>query len=239
MQGIFHYRAIFILAENDTNRRVFILLSYLSIKCCQIREPLKSYCATKLQRCPDKSGSKSSSRKLSVPRFCSLSRSIGTPSALLFDRSSHFLKAPIKLHLADKLGYEFADLQLDGNQCLESPVKKKQINEIFIAINLQTILTSHKGEHAAHGSQKMLYPGNKRPLQFPFAMLFSQLQKIEGIFILHRKFCLRTKLRLESLIEIGLTKQGFLIALVIDLMNQNPDCSWIKRITHGYISQQK
>ncbi len=47
------------------------------------REPIKSYYASKLLRCPDKSGSKSSSRL------------VGTPSALLFDRSSHFLEVPI------------------------------------------------------------------------------------------------------------------------------------------------
>ena len=101
------------------------------------------------------------------------------------------------------------------------PREKQQVDEVFIAVDFQSVLTTHESEHAAHVPQKILNPGDNCPFQLAFVMFFAQFQKIESIFILYCQPCLRTQFRRKCLIEIGLTKQGFFIALVIDLMNEN------------------
>ena len=67
----------------------------------------------------------------------------------------------------------------------------------------------------------VLDPGDERPLQLPLAVFLAQLQKIEGVFVLHRQLGLGAKFRRQRLVEVGLAEQGFFIALVVDLVNED------------------
>ena len=51
-------------------------------------------------------------------------------------------------------------------------------------------------------------------------MLSGQLKKIEHVFIWHPKLRLCMMFRRQGLIEIGLARQLFFVALVADLMNE-------------------
>jgi len=52
-------------------------------------------------------------------------------------------------------------------------------------------------------------------------MLFAELEEIEGVFVLDGKFRLRAKRGRERPIEVGLAEQGLLVALILDLMDQD------------------
>ena len=97
-------------------------------------------------------------------------------------------RGQIKLHLTDKLWLEFPYFQFDGHQAAQPPVKKQQIDKKLFPIDLQPILTAHEGKHTAHGTQKILYPGNERLFHLALAVLIAQFQKIKGIFVPHRQF---------------------------------------------------
>jgi hypothetical protein len=58
------------------------------------------------------------------------------------------------------------------------------------------------------------------PFQFTFAVFLTQFQKVESVFVLHRQLGLGTQFRRQRLVEIGLAKQGFLVALVVDLVDE-------------------
>ena len=73
-------------------------------------------------------------------------------------------------------------------------MKQQQIDEKLFAVHLQPVLAPHKGEHAAHGPQKILDPSDERPFQLTLAVLLAQLQKIEGVLVLHRQLGLCAKL---------------------------------------------
>ena len=100
-------------------------------------------------------------------------------------------------------------------------MKQQQVDEKRFAVHLKPVLTAHKGEHAAHGAQEILDPGNQRAFQFPLAMCLAQFQKIESVGVFHRQFGLGAKLGRQRMVEVGLTEQRFFVALAFDLMDQH------------------
>ena len=162
VQGVFHNRAALLLAQDDADGGVLVLLADLPVQ-----------------------------------------------------------RRQIKLHLADELRQEFADFQFNGDKAAQTAVKQQEVDEKLFAVHLQPVLAAHEGEHAAHGPEEILDPGDERPLQLPLAVLLAQLQKIEGVFVLHRQLGLGAKFRRQRLVEVGLAQQGFFIALVVDLVNED------------------
>ena len=52
-------------------------------------------------------------------------------------------------------------------------------------------------------------------------MLFAQFKEVKGILVLHRQLRLCTQRGREGPVEVGLAKQRFLVALVIDLVDEH------------------
>ena len=117
-----------------------------------------------------------------------------------------------KTTLAEAIAADRDSVYLD----LENPFDEKRF-----AVHLQPVLAAHKGEHAAHGAQEILDPGNQRAFQFPLTVCLAEFQKIEGVGVFQRQFGLVAKLGRQRTIEVGLTQQRFFIALVFDLMDKH------------------
>jgi len=129
--------------------------------------------------------------------------------------------AQVELHLADILRLELADLELDGDEALESAVEKQQIDEILPALDLQAELAADKSEHASHSAEEILDAADQGTLQLALRMLVAQLQKIEGVFVPDSKPGPGAQCRAQRRIEICLTQQAFFVTLIFDLVDEN------------------
>ncbi|MBE1426663.1 pyruvate-formate lyase-activating enzyme [Desulfomicrobium macestii] len=70
-------------------------------------------------------------------------------------------------------------------------------------------------EHAAHGAQKVFDTGDEPFFQFPFAVLFIEFQKIEGVAVSYGQLGLVAERRRQRLFEIVLAGKGFLVVLIM------------------------
>lgn len=162
MECVFDYGAVLLLAENDTDRRMLILLLDLPVEHRQV-----------------------------------------------------------ELHLTCKLGLKLPNLQFDCNETAEPSMKEQEVDKEFFPIQLQPVLTAHKSKHTTHGPQEVLYPSDNGFLQFPLAVFVTEIQKVEGVFVLHRQLCLITQLRSQCLVKIGLSQEILFVALILDLVNEH------------------
>lgn len=60
----------------------------------------------------------------------------------------------VKLHFADVLRLELTDFQLHRYERTKPAMKQEQINEVFLVVNFDAILTSNEGKHPAHLQQE-------------------------------------------------------------------------------------
>lgn len=92
----------------------------------------------------------------------------------------------------------------DGDQRAQMPMKEQKIGEELSTFHLQPGLASHEGEHATHGPEKVFNAGHEGALQTALAVLLTQLQEVEQVFVFHGEAGLCAPCRGQWLVNIGL-----------------------------------
>lgn len=129
-------------------------------------------------------------------------------------------RGEIELHLADKFRCERANLQINGHEAFQVAMEEKQVDKVFLLVHLQPELAADKSKPSAHRTQEVLNAGDEGAFQFALAVLLAEFKKVKGVFVLHGELGLGAEFGCERTVEIRLAEQGFLVALIFDLVDE-------------------
>ncbi len=90
----------------------------------------------------------------------------------------------VEVELADVFGFERSDLQLNGDQAVDSAMIKQQINEAVASSDLYRILLADEGEVAPQLPQEPSEPAHEASAQIVFGMIRRKIEELDDVAVL-------------------------------------------------------
>ena len=119
------------------------------------------------------------------------------------------------------LRLELANLQIDGNEQSQSSVEEQEIDEIFLAADIQAVLASNERKHPAHFQEEWLHSGEDRLFQLALTVLVGKFQEVERVFVFDGKLRLVSNVLWKRGVKVCLIEESLLLGLVLNLVDQD------------------
>ena len=90
----------------------------------------------------------------------------------------------VEFHLAEVLGFEFPDFQIESDETLKPPMEEKQVQTKILAADLKQVLLTHETEVAAQFEEEFLQIRDQAALETALVMDRRQVEEVEQVGVL-------------------------------------------------------
>src|SRR5690606_13543863 len=91
----------------------------------------------------------------------------------------------VEIHFSCMLGFEGSDLEIKSDQSLQKAVIEKQVYEIFLGTQRQSVLAADKAETIAELENKLLQSAYEPVFKFPFLNGAGNTQELQAVTAFH------------------------------------------------------